>query len=100
MLAEEERRWLAEKGRKERAVVARAAVKARNPVKSDSEDASTPESEATSPPKPRAREQAAKSHNVSSRKVQQAEYVRKHAPKLAEKVTAGAGAYFFDAFFG
>jgi ParB-like chromosome segregation protein Spo0J len=83
MLADEERRYLAERSKKHRAqkaVDAREEKAGRKPI---SETAWAPKIEE------RSRKQAARSHNVSERKVRQAQKVRDHSPDLAEKVKNG-----------
>lgn len=84
MLANEEREYLAAKNRKtQTAEAGKASGRARANVENTAIPTFNKE------PKDRARTEAAKKHNVSERKVQQAQKVKAADPVLAEKVKAG-----------
>jgi hypothetical protein len=87
MLGEIEREWLADKAKKEKAKKA-GETGGRSRPKSDSLP-NTSTGKLSHNRANESREQAAASHNVSSRKVQQAQKVSAAAPQLAEKVKAG-----------
>lgn len=97
MLANEERKYLAGKNQQERAAKAgksggRSRPKKRDSLETDAFSKLSPMSEAWAADqerKERGRAQAARQHNVSERKVRQAQQVEEAAPALAEKVRAG-----------
>jgi hypothetical protein len=94
MLADEEREWLAEKNMTERAKKGRAAGGKATPDQTKDRLENTPISKRSEEPAKaqtttRARDSAAKAHNVSPRKVQQAQAVKNASPELAEKVKNG-----------
>jgi ParB-like chromosome segregation protein Spo0J len=94
MLALAEMEWLAEKGKASRKEAAqsqgpRGAEGGRGRKKPLEDDAAPKGLTSLPSPAERARPRAAKSHNVSERKVKQARKVKNANPALAEKVKAG-----------
>jgi hypothetical protein len=92
MLADEEREWLAEKGRERQRAGKSANGDAGGRGRKKPGDRTVPEvsgGAAKPAAQTRARDSAAKAHNVSSRKVQQAQAVKSASPELAEKVKNG-----------
>lgn len=93
MLAVREKEYLAERGKRERAKKGRAkGGKATSEQQQQRQQERLPDDVTGKRSHDRSKEsrtKAARSHNVSERKVRQAEQVKKHSPELAEQVLSG-----------
>lgn len=95
MLAEEERAYLADKGKAKRAANLLPRTKERRtkpaiPAKyNDGVTSSPSKKDVSATLGPRTRDRVATAHHVPEHKVRQAKFVKQHAPALAEEVKAG-----------